>query len=259
MINENKYPCTFSSGLKVYIHNQSFEPSSSDAIYVQTGTESNIAVKRTLLLNYPAPYSACIDLTSFSSDLYNYIINSKKVYRQSDCFNLCLQRAMIKACGCYSSEYSNLSTSVKPCSSNLTEYYCLFQTKNDFIGSNSKECKAECSLECSTVFYDYSLSSLEFPNTQVFNVVQNDRQLFTDLQMFYNQTLTFDVFKKSFVSLKVYYPYPQYTLITESPQYTNIGLFSSVGGSLGMFLGFSIFSVLEFVEVLIHIMKILIS
>ena len=108
-------------------------------------------------------------------------------------------------------------------------------------------------------FYDYSLSSLEFPNTQVFNVVQNDRQLFTDLQMFYNQTLTFDVFKKSFVSLKVYYPYPQYTLITESPQYTNIGLFSSVGGSLGMFLGFSIFSVLEFVEVLIHIMKILIS
>jgi len=224
---------------------------------VQTGTQTNIAVKKTRLYNYPSPYSECIDLTSYSSDLYNFIINSNNVYRQSDCFKLCLQREIIKSCGCYSSEFSILNANLNVCSKNLTQYFCLVNVKNTFISSKQKECLDECPLECTSELYDFSLSSLDFPNSQAFNLVRNDRALFTILQSLNNETLTFDVFKKSFVSLNIYYPHAQYTKITESPQYTYIGLFSSVGGSLGMFLGFSIFSVLEFAEVLIQMIKIL--
>ena len=257
LINYNKYPTTFSSGLKVYIHNNSFEPTSSEVIYVQTGTQANIGVKRSFLYNYPDPYSNCIDLTSFSSELYNFMRDNNKVYRRSDCFELCLQRAIINTCGCFTSKFNKMNANVSACL-NISQYDCLITTTNSFI-SGQANCLADCPLECTSVKYDVSLSSLDYPNSKAFEVIFNDKKTFARLQSLYNQTLTFDVFKKSFVSLNIYYPYVQYTKITEMPKITSSGVFSSVGGSLGMFVGFSIFSVLESLEIVIRMVKILIN
>ena len=74
-------------GLKVIIHNYTFPP-----IYFETylsispGQETNIIVERTATSNAPKPYSDCIDLSNgFNSEIYNWMINNNKTYRQKDC------------------------------------------------------------------------------------------------------------------------------------------------------------------------------
>jgi hypothetical protein len=48
----------------------------------------------------------------------------------------------------------------------------------------------------------------------------------------------------------VYYDDLKYTLITQQPKLELFGLISNIGGSLGLFLGFTFISLLEIFEVL---------
>ena len=79
----------------VYIHNSSFKPSLSDGIFVDLGKLTSITVRRTFNQKYPYPYSECLDLTGYSSDLYDYIKNSNRTHRKTDCFELCIQQLVI--------------------------------------------------------------------------------------------------------------------------------------------------------------------
>ena len=59
--------------------------------------------------------------------------------------------------------------------------------------------------------------------------------------------------EKSFVNVYVYYESLNYAESSETPQ-MNVGqLLASIGGNLGLFLGVSVFSLCEIVEVLIEI------
>jgi hypothetical protein len=58
--------------------------------------------------------------------------------------------------------------------------------------------------------------------------------------------------EKSIVNVKIFYDSLSYTKTTESPQMDVVSLVASVGGNLGLFLGVSVFSLCEIVEVLIE-------
>ena len=94
LINDNNYPLSLTTGLKIFISNQSFTPSSNDNfISIEPGKETDIIVDRTFTSNTPNPYSDCTDLSKgYDSELYKFLINSNRTYRQSDCNSFCLQR-----------------------------------------------------------------------------------------------------------------------------------------------------------------------
>ena len=98
LISQNKYMTTWDQGMIVFVHNNSFKPVSADAIYVKPGGHSLISIKRTLTQKYPYPYSNCIDLTTYKSELYDFVLRSNQTYRQIDCFKLCIQKEIIKNC-----------------------------------------------------------------------------------------------------------------------------------------------------------------
>ena len=64
---------------------------------------------------------------------------------------------------------------------------------------------------------------------------------------------SYDSFREYFYAINIFYPSLKYTYISESPQMTVLNLLSSLGGSLGMFLGFSVFSLLELFELLFEL------
>jgi len=80
--SQNRYSSSPSTGLRIFVHNASFIPSSSEGINLRSATLTNIAIKRTTIRKAPSPYSECINLNSFDSVLYRSIIQSKGVYRQ---------------------------------------------------------------------------------------------------------------------------------------------------------------------------------
>ena len=256
LITQNEYPISYVKGLKVFVHNQSFGTRLPEQINVETGKETNIAIKKTFTQNYPSPYSECIDLSSFSSDFYNYITNSRQNYRQYDCFKLCIQQMIINNCGCYYTRYSMLAQ-VSPCI-NLTQLLCIYEQQNDFFGEKLDECEIHCPLECEYNTYDVELTSIEFPTLQFYNVFKKDEVYFKSIQdNFKTDLTTYNMFKDNFLSVNLYYPYTQYVYITQSPKTSGIDLLSQIGGSLGMFLGISIFSFIEVFEIILKILFIL--
>jgi hypothetical protein len=213
-------------------------------------------VERTFLEKQPTPYSDCIELTTYSSELYDYIIASGRKYRQQDCFELCLQQKILKRCNCFWPDYQNLSTQLKSCS-NLTEFGCLGQ---QYFNFNLDECKTNfCPLECDSIQYDLTLSSLVYPSQSYYETFINTKEIRDFIQSTFNATLNIDLIKSNIASFTVFYSSLDYTLLTESPKTSIADLFSQIGGALGMFVSFSIFTLFELVEIFILITYNLIS
>ena len=109
-------------------------------------------------------------------------------------------------------------------------------------------CVLECPLECDTVSFDFEISffdsSLDYLSDLMEILFQNK----------YNYTINAD---KNFVLLSVYYPTTQYTEIRQVPKTSLIDLISNLGGAIGIFLGFSIFSLIEIAEIFLQMILIL--
>ena len=159
----------------------------------------------------------------------------------------------MKKCECYDLSLSNLNTQtalpVRPCL-NLSDYECLDAMKRNFDVNACRQ--VYCPLECSSIKYDLGLSTLLNPNLKEYNgfSAQELAKYEKDLGV---TNLSYDLFQSAWVNLKVYYPSLQYTFISETPKVSIIDLFTSIGGSLGMFVSFSIFTLFEFCEIVILI------
>ena len=256
--NQNKFPVSDSKGVRLYIHNNTFSPINNQGVYLKPGEKSVIALKRLFMHNHPQPYSDCQDLTSFNSELYTYLTkNLKKPYRQYDCLNLCLQKNIIRKCGCYYTRFPNLDNS-RPCL-NLTDWRCVSKEEQALIGENIKKCDDECPLECDTILYDTQMSGLEFPSRELYAMFSFNKTLLdVEQREIKSNFSTYELFKDNSLSLTVFYPHTEYTQITVSPKILSIDLLSQIGGSLGMFLGFSMFHVIELFEIIFLLIYILV-
>ena len=135
---------------------------------------------------------------------------------------------------------------------NLSQLNCTNAQINAFTGEKLIECNKQCPLECNTITYSPQLSTLDFPSHDLFKLYQNE----SDLGL---GSMSFDTMKNSLISLKVYYPFTQYTEIRELPKTSLIDLISQIGGSLGMLLGFSIFHLIELFEIVFLMMSSLLN
>jgi hypothetical protein len=122
------------------------------------------------------------------------------------------------------------------------------------------ECKTNfCPLECNSIKYDLTLSSLVYPSQSYYDTIINTKEARDFIQSAFNITLTIDIIKSIRAAFYVYYSSLDYTLQTESPKTSIADLFSQVGGALGLFVSFSIFTVFEFIEILILVIYNLLS
>ena len=156
----------------------------------------------------------------------------------------------ITTCNCFYTVLPKIYPETSPCL-NLTQIDCLFKSITEL---NIFSCQLECPLECDSVTYNLQLSSLAYPSLEYYNLFKNDTlaaQYFS--HNFGTDISSYVLFREYFYSINIYYPSLKYTYISESPQTTVYDLLSSLGGSLGMFLGFSVFSLLEVFEILFEL------
>jgi hypothetical protein len=120
----------------------------------------------------------------------------------------------------------------------------------------SDTCLPLCPLECNQTLYKYSLSFSQLNGGDYVSTIKNNSNLSSD---FINRSIDSAQAEKSFEGLNVFYDSLSYTLTTESPQIDWVTLLGSIGGNLGLFLGVSVFSLCEVVEVFVEIYYILID
>ena len=91
------------------------------------------------------------------------------------------------------------------------------------------------------------MSSASFPTRELHKIINR-----TDA--YFQSYPTFEAFKNDFLTVNIYYPYTKYTRITELPKVTVYDLFANLGGSMGIFLGYTLFSFIEILVIFIQIL-----
>ena len=240
------------SGISVFINNQSVNPLFFAGYDISTGMQTNIHLDKLRIHKINKPYGECtkslLSIDSYDSYLYRITFETfNQTYQQNDCLNMCLQEEIVSSLGCYSTFFPYSSTTVEPCleKSQITFVFLIINTF--YNGENINQCLDDCPLECESESYSITSSFQDYPSEIYANFLSNQKPI---LERYGNQTPSYSDLKSSFLKLNINYQNLQYTLIEESQKTTWIDLVANIGGTLGLFLGLSFLSFVEFFEIL---------
>ena len=227
-----------------------------NGITIQSGLQTNIIVDRSFKFMLAKPYSTCeVDSNSvkddFNSDLFNLIAQSQYQYSQQLCFIQCYQRELVRVCNNTDSAFLSLYN-VPPALSN-EQIECVFGVYADKYQTETfleQICLPLCPLECNKTEYKVTLTTSYLLGDDYVDYIKNNKQLLND---FVNRTLDTEVAAKSLIKVNIFYDTLSYTLTTETPKVDIVSLLASIGGNLGLFLGVSVFSLFELVDVFIQV------
>ena len=245
-----------SVGAHIFVHNDSLTPSAFEGIDLDVGHITNIAVHKSYISKLPKPYSDCTqnldDINSFDSDLFRFIIKQNNTYRQTDCYNLCYQNKLYQECSCQDSSLTKYIVDSSICLTQ-TQSACLYKVFTYFTKNGFNElCSDYCPAECQSIQYSISTSSSLYPSrAYAYNMLQDPSLL----NRFDNPSqVTYETLKESTLGVSVYFDALESTNIEESPQIEFVDLIAGIGGTLGLFLGISVLSLFEFVEIFLEIL-----
>jgi hypothetical protein len=237
------------SGIQLFVHAAKTQPlTDSQGVNLHTGHHTDVVVKKTIYTKQPTPYSNCLmPGSSYNSYLYSSTVNLTGIYEQKFCLELCFQKNLIDACGCY--DVTSISfTNSTPCS--LTQILdCGFQVLTNFYNSPVKtNCIAECPQECNLIEYSLELSQSDFPTPFYAKLLARYNSLNESGVNKKRNFTSYEQVKQGVLSVNVYFGDLSYTSIDEVPSTTFEQLIGNIGGILGIAIGASFLSFLEFLE-----------
>jgi hypothetical protein len=209
-----------------------------------------IEVKRSFIYKKEKPYSDCqTDLSQSKSHLVKFFLANNYKYEFNECADLLIQDEITRTCGCASMYFKNI----------YDENYC--STPKDFeciesTGYTSKLSTKEkndlCPKECSSFSLDVIFSPSNALNKYFIQELRSYPNVISKYKNISN--ITDEQIARSFISFDVYYNSLTYTQIIEVPVFTTLNLISNIGGTLGLFLGMSVLSFIEIIEMIFDVL-----
>ena len=105
----------------------------------------------------------------------------------------------------------------------------------------SSTCKSACPVECNSVDYSFTSVNAFYP-TNLYSDYLYDFSIYRGINI--NRSSI----SQAFAKVNIYYHSMQYTTTTQVAQYQVSDLFSSFGGTLGLFLGMSFLTFAELID-----------
>ena len=216
-----------------------------DVLKASPGADSDFIINRNFFKKISSPYGSCM-AENFSSNLHDHIVNTLNItYSQEYCFSLCIQKQIILNCSC-ASDYLPKFNNTSSCNS-ATDAFCFNILINNF-GDNNKYCNDECPFECNSIGFEITTNYGLYPTNKYADMLTKN---------LYNKGIVVnntDV-AKSFAKFNVYYNSMTYKSIVEKQQYVFVDLLSNIGGTLGLYLGMSLLSLIEIIELISVLVK----
>jgi len=231
-------------GLRVIIHNKSFDPNyydgfSENGFNVAPGFNYEISVNRIFTYKLGLPYNNCLkdvkSIDSFDSDLYRYMIHSTNYsYKQTDCLNYCAGKLLFNQINMTNKidRWENIVAENRKYDKTMQILY------SDILKKGIYETCSDCPEECDSIKYETSHS-------------------ITKLSTQYEDFKNFSI--ENLVCFTIYYESLQYTVIDQIAQMNVFDLISNIGGNLGLFIGISFLSFAELIELLVEIICIILG
>ena len=235
-----------------------FEDDTFDEITLAPGFITSVRVERLFQRQLAKPYSNCdisetyVDEYALSSHLYKQIEESAYEYTQQLCLFQCYQIELARECNCTDPWFISLVPDLDVCVTNA-ETDCLVRVYNQVYLLSSfvrDSCLPLCPLECDRNQYKYVVTMSRLDATWYVDLTATRANLSAD---FLGSNIDAESVRESSVAVNVFYDSLSYTFSTESAKCDVVSLLASIGGSLGLFMGVSVLSLVEILQLLIEI------
>lgn len=234
-IEQSKYigPITIEAGVRVLLHDQGVMPFPyEEGFSVAPGMATSIGIKNTKIVRLDrfGNNSCWSDSELPRGNIYRRFKNITR-YSQQACLNSCLGLSQWFQCNCSENAYPS---SGKPCdifdSQTLT---CLRKVK--FLFNNDRlKCLHDCRQSCTEEVIQKTISSSQWPSKahQKYLITQGQAKNESD----------------SALLLNIFYNELNYEKIEEEYSYGSINLLADIGGQLGLWIGISVITCCEVLE-----------
>jgi hypothetical protein len=178
----------------------------------------------------------------FDSDLFRQTFAVTSNYRQINCYDLCLINHIADTCRCSETD----------CASNSN---C---TIREFGNYDIHQCGRWCPLECDMVTYQTHKHSNYFSINPVSKRDHEKLKEFFEVKLNLRNVSASNM-EKRFLDLYVFNERTEETVISENAKMTLTELISSIGGIGGLFLGISLLSFVEILELIFEVLFIVLK
>ena len=233
-VNQSDYAIPSDAGVKISIHAQSEPPLPDDqGIGVPTGRNAFISIKQQKT-NDQTRRNCTSDVLSF-----NFLQGEYSTYSASACLVDCIHTSMADDCECigarsfYSPDtprYSQLPNCT------LEEVCCVM---NELMSPHECNCPAACS----SILYETTVSYSYFPAEHASEEYASRIKVPANF------------FPTNFLKVNVYFETLNFETQTTTSVYSFVSLLSDIGGQLGLFLGLSVISLLDFWDWIIKMIR----
>ena len=240
----------YGNGIAVVVHNQSnFPVFGTRRTMASAGMETDISINRNFVSYLGAPYGGCLldtlKTSAFASKspYFDYIVNTQGLsYDQGYCYLICLQDKIILDCNCSIGLLPNYGNSTA-----CTSYFqilCMQKKVVKFLQNEFPEsCVTGCPVSCNFIEYSTKVSSVTYPNEYYKSLLMTTSRVKAS-------NISSSDLDKSFLKVNIFYESMSYTQTTENAALTFMTFLSNVGGIFGLFIGVSILSCIELIELI---------
>ncbi|XP_070545383.1 uncharacterized protein [Ptychodera flava] len=212
-----------------------------EGITIMPGTVTSIGIREKHTFRKTKPYGKCKDGTN-EDNLYG----PGNTYKVLACQKACIQRQMLKYCKCVD---SYIMGEPQCLITNITQDTCrqfiryLFQTK---------KLDCDCRIPCEEQFYDKTISQSLWPATVSLSYILKTIHSISAKTNDINDALSVSL---NLAQLEVYFEELTIESTTESPAYGIEDFLSDIGGTLGLYIGLSVITVAEFIELVASVIR----
>ena len=248
------------SGARVTISNSKEYPHiSTEAIYISAGAVTVITLKQEIIQREKHPFSNCTE--SWPDNLKFSNFAKQFAYTQDFCIDLCKKIAIVKNCNCSQTPEFELSDKeeIRAKSGNFCNpwypphYKCVQSVLSD-IEKGVKKCP--CEQPCKERVLNFVTSVSEWP-TQSYapyfaRLLQRSS---SKIQSFVSSAVNdsrgldaaklSEILRKNFARVEIHFEDLNFYKLQESPKYILATLFGTLGGNMGLWLGWSVLIIFE--------------
>ncbi len=250
-------------GLHITLHEQNTVPNvESFGIDIEPGKSTSMAISAQQTVRLPPPFGECSKNIKSSVENFTYTVES--------CRMDCMQRLVIQNCSCFSA--AGLINGNTPRFSG--KGFCQKYSKNDSHYMNDVDCERNittavrqnpktycglCERRCKSVGYQVTKSQVPWPEPSTIKdfletfVAPDKAPYGTTYRRSRNSTNDTEIaawVRRSFYRLNIYFAQFRMFEMREQPKTHWSDLLSSVGGTLGLWIGISVFTITELLDLL---------
>lgn len=258
------------SGVRLVIHEPGTVPfPEEEGFTLSPGYETSIGMKMVTVTRSKPPYGHC-------NEGKNFYQTYGKRCTMSTCINICRNIKVMDRCKCKPSEnivdvnYMDRFSSLPVCSlenetatevHNKTKKHNLKKTCEEFVYFQIEENKIKCDCEsaCRETVYKNTVSGRLWPKEsylveELLNLTcsNNNYSYCSEYELHLPE---FNNLNDNFLKVIIYYEDLHFEEISEEPLYDGFRFISDIGGTLGLFLGASILSFVELVQLMVEILN----